>query len=143
MTRLFSYGPFRPFSSLSSAQYLQYTPSSKVETALKNPHKKLGNHFKTASQQRMQIHSLLLAVSFSLIANSYIRKSRARNESPPVRIFFPVNLLPSRRTGILRQTASAWTSCHELPKVSKPCSKCTAESFQSSYLRPQSRNTVS
>ena len=96
MTRLFSYGPFRPFSSLSSAQYLQYTPSSKVETALKNPHKKLGNHFKTASQQRMQIHSLLLAVSFSLIANSYIRKSRARNESPPLfvssslLIYYPV-----------------------------------------------------
>ena len=48
MIRLFSYGPFRPFSSLSSVEYLQYTPSSKVETASKNPHNKIRKPFQNS-----------------------------------------------------------------------------------------------
>ena len=48
MIRLFSYGPFRPFSYLSSVEYFQYTPSSKVETASKNPHNKIREPFQNS-----------------------------------------------------------------------------------------------
>ena len=48
MIRLFSYGSFRPFSSLSSAQYLQYTPSSNVEAASKNPLIKIREPFQNS-----------------------------------------------------------------------------------------------
>ena len=53
MIRLFSYGPFRPFSYLSSVEYFQYTPSFKVETASKILIIKLGNRFKTASEEKV------------------------------------------------------------------------------------------